>query len=218
MKTKIVPSLNGQSFSEIIKKINLLKIKTKHFHLDVADLDFTNYKTWNNPDDLDKLEKNIYFDLHLMIKLSARKINKWFKLNIKRFIIHQENNKNVFDMIQLFKKNKREVYLVWPPEVDFEEINKYLSLIDGVLVLAVKPGRAGQKFLDETYEKLKIIRKRLTKKQKLMVDGGVNKDNFKKVLSYRPDYLIMSSAIYDTDDPKETYQNFKQIIKMRLKN
>jgi len=211
MKIKIIPAINVQTFEEIKEKINLLKDLTNHFHLDVASLEFTGYQTWQNPEDLTRIE-NSTFDLHLMLSLKPQEILKWAKENVKTLILHLEASQNPDGLLKMAKKTKKKIFVAWPPNVEFEFINKYLNYVDGVLILGVKPGRAGQKFLEETYERIEKL-KSVTLNLKMMIDGGVNEENFKKILSYEPDYITMASAIYNSENPKEKYQWFLSQIK-----
>jgi len=244
MKTKIIPSINAQIFEEIKEKINLLKDLTDHFHLDIASLEFTGYQTWQNPEDLTKIE-NVTFDLHLMLSLKPQEILKWAKENVKTLILHLEASQNPDGLLKMAKKTKKKIFIAWSPDVEFDFIKKYLKYVDGVLILGVRPGRAGQRFLEETYERIENLKSnpapesytrakhgigsrtvlrsgsgqstvqgRLQKRKlKLMIDGGVNEKNFQKILSYEPDFIVMASAIYNSENPKEKYLWFLSQIK-----
>ncbi len=207
MKPKIIPAINAQTFEEIKEKINLLKDLTQNFHLDVAELSFTGYQTWNRPQDLDQLE-NVFVDLHLMVSLKPQEVLKWSKDNVKRLILHLEASKNPDGLLKISKKTKKEIFLAWSPNIEFDFIKKYLNYVKGVLVLGVNPGKAGQKFLEETYERIKLIKDNLKTKQKLMIDGGINEVNFQKILSFQPDFIVMASAIYQKKDPRKEYLKF----------
>lgn len=212
MKTKIIPAINAQSFEEIKEKIDILKDLVQNFHLDVAEKSFTGYETWQNYNDLDRLEKQLLFDLHLMISLKPQEILKWAKENVKRLILHLEASTNPDGLLKMTKKTKKEIYIAWSPNVEFDFIEKYLNFVQGVLILGVNPGKAGQKFLEETYQRIEFIKTKLKKNQKLMIDGGINKENFKKILSYHPDFIVMASAIYSTNQPYQTYLEFQSNI------
>jgi ribulose-phosphate 3-epimerase len=235
MKTKIIPAINVQTFEEIKEKINLLKDLTNHFHLDVASLEFTGYQTWQNPEDLTKIE-DLTFDLHLMLSLKPQEILKWAKENVKTLILHLEASQNPDGLLKMAKKTKKKIFIAWSTDVEFDFIKKYLNYVDGVLILGVKPGRAGQKFLEETYKRIEMItltnadytrtdaksnvslRKsasslRKSASLKLMIDGGVNEENLQKILSYEPDFIVMASAIYNSENPKEKYLWFLNQIK-----
>ncbi len=214
MKTKIIPAINSQNFEDIKNKINLLKDLVSHFHLDVASFEFTGYSTWKNPEDLNKLGIcELSFDLHLMLSLKPQEILKWQKENVKSFIFHLEASPNPDALLKIAKRIRRKIFIAWSPKVEFEFIGKYLKYVDGVLVLGVNPGRAGQAFLEEIYSRLEFIKSKLSSKQKLMVDGGINKENFHKILEFEPDFIVMASAIYNSENPKETYQWFLNQIK-----
>jgi ribulose-phosphate 3-epimerase len=213
MKTKIIPAINAQTFQEIKEKINLLKDLTNHFHLDVAGLEFTGYQTWQNSEDLTKIE-NATFDLHLMLSLKPQEVLKWAKENVKTLILHLEASQNPDGLLKMAKKTKKKIFISWTPDVEFDFIKKYLNYVDGVLILGVRPGRAGQKFLEETYERIENLKSKIQKRKlKLMIDGGVNEENFKKILSYEPDFIVMASAIYNSENPKEKYLWFLSQIK-----
>jgi len=219
MKTKIIPAINAQNFEEIKEKIELLKNLVNHFHLDVAEKNFTGYQTWQNYYDLYRLEKNLTFDLHLMISLKPQEVLKWTKENVKRLILHLEASQNPDGLFKMAKKTKKEIFLAWSPDVEFNFLEKYLSFSNGVLILGVKPGKAGQSFLEETYQRIEFF-KNITrsnaeknKKLKLMIDGGVNKENFQKILTYQPDFIVMASAIYNTQDPAKSYLEFIDMTK-----
>lgn len=215
MKTKIIPAINAQTFKEIKEKIRLLEKLNSHFHLDVASLDFAEYETWKNPEELDKLSKNLNFDLHLMTPLQPLELLKWNKENVITFILHLEATSNPDGLFKIAKKTKKKIFLAWSPNVDFEFLQKYLNYINGILVLGVQPGKAGQKFLEKTYQRLEKFQEIKNKfsKLKLMVDGGINEENFKKILNYKPDYIVMASAIYSSLNPQEKYQWFLNQIK-----
>jgi ribulose-phosphate 3-epimerase len=213
MRTKIIPAINVQTFEEIKEKINLLKDLTDHFHLDVASLEFTGYQTWQNPEDLTKIE-NSTFDLHLMLSLKPQEILKWAKENVKTLILHLEASQNPDGLLKMAKKTKKKIFIAWSPDVEFDFIKKYLNYVDGVLILGVRPGRAGQRFLEETYERIENLKSEIQNGDlKLMIDGGVNEENFQKILSYEPDLIVMASAIYNSENPKEKYLWFLSQIK-----
>jgi ribulose-phosphate 3-epimerase len=243
MKTKIIPAINAKTFEEVKEKINLLKDLTDHFHLDVASLEFTGYQTYPRIHaDLERINtiyglsgfgtdikdkkyqhqsvlypyKSVVFDLHLMISLKPQEILKWAKENVKTLILHLEASQNPDGLLKMAKKTKKKIFIAWSPDVEFDFIKKYLNYVDGVLILGVRPGKAGQKFLKETYKRIEVIKEEKNKnklKIKLMVDGGINKENFDKILSFNPDYIVMASAIYSEGDPKENYLFFIKKIR-----
>ncbi|MER3570304.1 MAG: hypothetical protein C4348_01725 [Patescibacteria group bacterium] len=209
---KIVPAINAQTFEEVKEKINILKDLIKHFHLDLTEKKYTGYQTWNNLEDLNRISESFEFDLHLMKEVLPQAVVKFNKKNIKRLIFHLEFCSYPDALIKQARKIKKEIYLALSPNLEIDFILKYLKFIDGVLILGVNPGKAGQKFIKETLEKIKLVKEKLGKKQKLMIDGGINKENIDEIIKLRPDFIIMASAIYN-NNAKENYLYFLHKIK-----
>ena len=65
--------------------------------------------------------------------------------------------------------------------------------------MSVNPGFAGQKFMSETLEKVKILRKEIdTKKLKaqIEIDGGINFENSKTAIQAGVDILVSGTTIF----------------------
>ena len=89
-----------------------------------------------------------------------------------------------------------------------------LNLIDLVLVMSVNPGFGGQKFMSETLEKVKILRKEIdTKKFKtqIEIDGGINIENSKIAIQAGVDIIVSGTTIFKENggDLKKNIQLLK---------
>lgn len=208
---RVIPSINAATFAEIREKIALLADLTDEFHLDVATAELTGHQTWTNPNELDQLDEKLKFDLHLMLPLKPPEILRWTNRRVRQLLLHLEASPNPDGLLKVAKKTGKEVFIVWSIKTERDFIERYLPFIDGLLILSVTPGKTGQVFLDEAYGWMNEARKLLNSKQKLMVDGGINRENFKKVSGYRPDALILASAIYGAADPRAEYQAIKTL-------
>jgi ribulose-phosphate 3-epimerase len=219
MKTipQLIPSINALEFNDLKEKILMLKSVTNRFHVDLAEEKFTgSHRTWLNPVYLDWLDQDLIIDLHLMLFLKPQEILKWLKKQVKSVAIHLEAVTSPNVLIRIVRKFKKKILIAWSPDVEFEFIRKYLDYVNGILILGVKPGASGQNFIDKTYERLEIInnfRKINKKKISLMIDGGINLDNLKKVCRYSPDFIIMGSAIYSDPDPVKAFLEIKNNLK-----
>jgi ribulose-phosphate 3-epimerase len=215
-KSKIIPAINAKTFAEIVEKINLLKNLTKEFHLDIASLPFANTTTWKNFHQLKKLPDDLKLDLHLMLPLQPQEVLAWNKIQVKSFIFHLEALSNPAGVIKVAKKTKKEIYIALSPDTELSLIEQFLKFVNGALVLGVKPGKAGQEFLPETYSNLNWIRQKLSPKQKLMIDGGINEKNLESLLSYEPDFIVLASAIYGQGDAKDNFLKFSQLVQSKI--
>ena len=98
------------------------------------------------------------------------------------------------------------------PETSIDTILPVLNLIDLVLIMSVNPGFGGQKFMPETLEKVKILRREIdTKKLKAQIemDGGINFENAKIAIKAGVDILVSGTTIF-----KENGGNLKKNIQL----
>jgi len=209
---KILPAINTENFDEAKNRINLLKDLTKEFHIDISSLDFSNYQTWQNPKDIDRLEEDLKLHLHLMIRLKPQEILKWDNKRVKSFILHLEGTNLPDALIKFSKKTKKNLFIAWSPKIEKEFIERYIKFLDGILVLGVEPGKSGQEILEDTFERIKIAKKILSNKQKLIVDGGINEENFEEIKKFEPDIIVLGSAIFDKENPREEYLKFSKLV------
>ena len=74
--------------------------------------------------------------------------------------IHPEATNNLTESIKKIKSYNKKAGVSLNPETSVEKVLPVLNLIDLVLVMSVNPGFGGQKFMKETLEKVKILKKR----------------------------------------------------------
>ena len=211
---KIIPSINTETFEIAKQRIDTLKDLTKEFHLDISNLDFANFQTWNNPKELDRLDENLKLQVHLMIRLKPQEILKWTNYRIKTLILHLEACQLPHALIKFAKKLKKEIIISWSPLIEKEFIDEFVRFVNGLLILGVYPGKSGQELLPSTFERLKtaLEYKLKLKKFKIFVDGGIDKDNIKEIIKYRPDYIILGKAIFE-GDPRKNFLFFSNLVK-----
>jgi len=81
--------------------------------------------------------------------------------------------------------------------------------------MSVSPGFGGQKFMPETLEKVKILRKEIDTKKfetQIEIDGGINFDNAKTAIKAGVDILVSGTTIF-----KENGGNLKKNIQLLKK-
>ena len=98
------------------------------------------------------------------------------------------------------------------PETSVEKVLPVLNLIDLVLVMSVNPGFGGQKFIKDTLDKVKILRKEidtLKLKTQIEIDGGINFDNAKMAIEAGVNILVSGTTIF-----KENNGNLEKNIQL----
>ena len=211
---KISPSILSADFSELGKEINNLeKAGADFIHIDVMDGHFVPNITIG-PDVVRKLRKHtsLPFDVHLMISPVDHFIKNFAEAGADIITIHPEATKNLIDSINKIKSFNKKVGVSLNPETAIEKIIPILGSLDLVLIMSVNPGFGGQKFIENTLEKVKLLRKEIDNKKfktQIEIDGGINFENSQKAVKAGVDILVSGTTIF-----KENGGNLRKNIQM----
>jgi len=198
---KISPSILSADFSKLGSEIkNLEKAKADLIHIDVMDGHFVPNITIG-PEVINKLRKytSLPFDVHLMIAPVDNFIKNFADAGADIITIHPEATNNLTDSIKKIKSFNKKAGISLNPETPVEKVLPVLNIIDLVLVMSVNPGFGGQKFMKETLDKVKILRKEIdTKKLKTLIeiDGGINFQNAKMAKDAGVDILVSGTTVF----------------------
>ena len=100
------------------------------------------------------------------------------------------------------------------PHTTVDVLNEILNEIDLVCVMSVNPGFGGQKFITNTFNKVKKLKELKEKNKKnflIEIDGGVNVDNAKDLIDSGADVLVAGSSVFKSENPIETIKKLKYI-------
>ena len=211
---KISPSILSADFSKLGNEIqNLEKAKADLIHIDVMDGHFVPNITIG-PEVISKLRKytSLPFDVHLMISPVHKYIKNFAEAGADIITVHPEATENLVSTIKEIKSFKKEVGVSLNPETSVDKVIPHLDLIDLVLVMSVNPGFGGQKFMSDTLEKVKFLRKEIDSKKlktQIEIDGGINFENAKIAKEAGVDILVSGTTIF-----KENGGNLKKNIQL----
>ena len=209
---KISPSILSADFSKLGKEIeHLEKAGADLIHIDVMDGHFVPNITIG-PEVIKKLRKytSLPFDVHLMISPVDNFIKNFAESGSDIITIHPEASPDLIGSINKIKSFNKKVGISLNPKTSVDKVINVLSLIDLVLVMSVNPGFGGQKFMSETLEKVKVLRKEIDKKKlktEIEIDGGINFENAKTAIKAGVDILVSGTTIF-----KENGGNLKKNI------
>jgi ribulose-phosphate 3-epimerase len=195
---QLIPTINEKTFEEIEKKIKLVENLVDLIQLDIADGKFTNYETWNNPEDLLKLETFARFEIHLMVEHPELIVERWLKIPlVKRIIVHLEtiDEKAFEEILKLTHQYQKELGLAIETKTPWEALEPYLNKINFVQILAVSAGPAGQIFDFSNLEKIKNLKAKYPHLT-IEVDGGVNNDTAPLIKAAGADIICSSSYLF----------------------
>lgn len=194
--TQIIPAIIAKDFQELKNKIKQIEPYVEWAQLDVMDGKFVENITWNNPSDLKELETSLKLEAHLMVEKPEEVVDDWIKSGVKRIIIHYESTKQLDEIIKKIQDTGLEAGIAVNPKTSVDVLKSNVSTF---LVMTVNPGRGGQEFLEETLEKIKILREKY-KNVKIEVDGGINLETAPKVVQAGANILAVGSTIFKSED------------------
>ena len=206
-KVIIAPSLLAADFRNLereFEKINSSEAEWIHF--DVMDGQNVPNISFGFPllEATRKLTDK-YIDVHLMIENPSKYFQEFKKYGADGLTIHFENQPDIKEQLQTIKALGMKAGLVINPDTDVSVLEPYLSELDLILIMSVFPGFGGQKFIEATYDRVRIAREMITRSNKniiLQVDGGVSIDNSHRLIAEGADALVCGSALFKENDFK----------------
>ena len=197
IKQYLIPSLLVYSRAQAKKKVVFIK---KHYpsawvHIDVMDGKFVPNTCWCAPDDYASLKIKNPQEIHLMVQNPEEHISAWKKAGAKRIVFHAEATNRSQTVITAIRKLGMEAYIAINPPTSLEKIRLLASKVDGILVMGVHPGLAGQPFIRHVIPKIKKLRTKY-RTTPITVDGGITFENAKILLKSGATGLVSTSAVY----------------------
>ena len=148
---------------------------------------------------------DLVLDVHLMIDTPIKYAEEFCKAGADYLTIHVEADtpENIEKTLALIRSLGVKPGIVVKPNTPAEAVEKYLPMVDLVLVMTVEPGFGGQKFMEHMMPKLKQLRTMLDKVNPgchLEVDGGVDLTTAEICKANGANVLVAGSAFYGNAD------------------
>ena len=201
---QIAPSILAADFCCLGKQLQeASKAGIEMLHIDVMDGMFVPSISFGMPV-IASIRKNcsLFFDVHLMVQDPERYISDFVKAGADSVTVHVEACRQIGKTLQMIKEFDRGCGIALNPETPVEQVLPYLKWVDMVLVMSVHPGFGGQMLIPETLEKVAAFKQFRSEKQldyRIEIDGGVNMQNIRRVVSMGTDITVAGTAVFDGD-------------------
>ena len=213
-KTIIAPSILSADFANLEKTFEMLnKSEAEWIHLDIIDGNFVPNISFGMPviKSLRKLSRKV-FDAHLMIEKPERYLHNLKVVGVDVLTVHYETQTHLHRTIDLIKKIGMKAGVALNPHTPVSLLKDVIKDLDLVLIMSVNPGFSGQRFIENTYEKIAETKEMIVASGSnalIQVDGGVNNENAPKIIEAGADILVAASYIFHHTDPLMAIQELK---------
>ena len=175
-------------------------------HIDIMDGKFVPNNTLEKFD-MNKISKysDKNFDVHLMVENPIVYISSYITPLTDYISIHLES-KGIDQSLKSIKENGIKCGLAINPDTEIQKLYPFLEIIDMVIIMSVFPGKGGQKFIENTYDKVETLRNH-DKNIDISVDGGVGSSNSKTLISKGASTLVSGSYLMKSNNINNSIKN-----------
>ena len=214
----LAPSILAADFKELGKEIKATEEQgAEYLHFDVMDGIFVPSISFGMPVRSSiKSCTNQVMDAHLMITEPIRYVEAFKNAGADLITIHLEACEDVNATIAKIREYGLKVGISICPDTPVSELEAYIEKVDMVLIMSVHPGFGGQKFIENSLEKIRETRAMITAKglqTDIQVDGGIYLTNVREVLDAGANIIVAGSAVFKGGKAAENTRQFMEILK-----
>lgn len=202
---QIAPSMLAADFLHLEKDVELVNNHADLFHLDIMDGVFVPNISFGFPvvEAIAKIATKP-LDTHLMIVEPEKYVERFVKAGSAMVSFHVNATKDPDAVLTQIRNLGAKAGLVINPDLPVESLFPYLKNCDFVMLMSVFAGFGGQKFIEETYDRVRALKAEI-KAQGLdipiEVDGGVSAANAAHLVEAGAEILVAGSAVFKAEDP-----------------
>ncbi len=214
MNHLVSPSLLSADFGNLQRDIEMVNnSEADWFHLDIMDGVFVPNISYGIPV-IKAIKKHAKkpLDVHLMIIDPDRYIEDFQKAGADILTVHYEACTHLHRTVQNIKSKGMKAGVSLNPHTPVHLLKDIIEDLDLVLIMSVNPGFGGQKFIKNSYEKIKELKQLIKNKGSkalIEVDGGVDNTNAEQLVKAGCDVLVAGSHVFGSENQLETIKKLK---------
>jgi len=216
-KTLIAPSVLAADFANLERDITLINQSSADwFHIDIMDGVFVPNISFGMPV-LAAIGRHAQkpLDVHLMIVDPDRYIDVFADLGAHVLSVHLEACTHLHRTVQAIKAKGMKAGVALNPHTPIHLLEDIIQDLDLVVVMSVNPGFGGQKFIENTYEKVRALKALIQRKSSqalIEIDGGVQSSNAAQLVAAGADVLVAGNFVFSSPEPIKTIQELKHLV------
>ncbi len=218
MSAIIAPSILSANFGKLYEEIEMINnSEAGWFHVDVMDGVFVPNISFGFPLMKPLKEKATKtLDVHLMIVDPDRYIKTFADAGAHVLTVHYEACTHLHRTLSEIKNNSMKSGVAINPHTPVSLLRDILPLCDLVCIMSVNPGFGGQKFIDNTYNKIKELKAMISSlglNTLIEIDGGVALNNANLLHDCGADVLVAGNTVFGSENPTQTISELVNLTK-----
>ena len=215
-RTMVAPSLLSADFLNLKGEVEMInKSKADWLHMDVMDGVFVPNISFGFPilEAVGRLCTKP-LDVHFMIVHPEKYINQTAKAGAMMMSVHYEACVHLHRTIFQIREAGMKAGVVLNPSTPVSVLEDVIGDVDLVLLMSVNPGFGGQKFIENTIDKIARLRNLIdarNSKALIEVDGGVQAQTAPLLIEAGTDVLVAGNYVFKSANPKETIHQLKSL-------
>ena len=214
MSVKIAPSILAADFANLERDTKMINSsEADWFHIDIMDGVFVPNISFGIPV-LAAIQKHAKkpLDVHLMIIDPDRYIETFADLGAAILTVHYEACDHLHRTLQKIKSCGMKAGVALNPHTPIASLDSIMQDIDLVCIMSVNPGFGGQSFIENTFEKVKELKKLINQHSSeclIEIDGGVTNTNYSELIACGANVLVAGSYVFKAENPAENIKLLK---------
>ena len=210
----VSPSLLAADFLHLDNELEMINRSEAYWlHLDVMDGVFVPNISFGFPV-LEAVARKCTkpLDVHYMIVHPEQYIEQTRKLGAMMMNVHVEACRHLHRTVQEIHQAGMKAGVTLNPASPVSLLEDIIGDVDMVLLMSVNPGFGGQKFIENTIQKVQRLRKMIDdsgSKALIEIDGGVQHETAPRLVAAGADVLVAGSYVFGSKNPEQVIHDLR---------
>jgi ribulose-phosphate 3-epimerase len=211
----LAPSILAADFAHLGDEARAVESAADWLHIDVMDNHFVPNLTIGLPVVQSLLAvSTLPFDVHLMIEDPRRWAPGYADAGAYNVTFHAEACDNPVALAKDLRSAGAKAGLAIDRDTPIEPYLDLLPSFDTLLIMTIKAGFGGQRFVPGLLDKVRTARRHAAAghlELRIEVDGGIAADTIEQAAAAGADAFVAGTAVYGAADPAEAVRELRRL-------